>query len=221
MTTLLDEPLASLIEAHPDAAVSPEAGALVARMASLAFSVATASGQPDVLRTLAAGTPTALLSAFAELVAAYSPANPGARLALRGRLALAEALERTGGLWRADEAQAALGVGRATLQSWRDGRKVLALPLPGGSFGYPVAQFAPPASDLARPRPQPGLAAVLAAAGDALTSQELFLLLATSQPALAGQTGFEALAAGGGSEVAALVAHLTTPADAGAPPAAA
>lgn len=224
MPTILEEPLGALVDAPADTKVSPEAGALVARMAALAFSVATGSETLDVLRTLAAESPAAFLRAFAELTLNIAPGDATARVALRARLELAGALERTGGLWEADEAQRVLGVKRATLQQWRDSRKVLALPRTGGSYGYPVAQFAAPASDVERPRPYSGMTPVLQAAGDAFTPQELFLLLATPQPALAraggpARSGFEAIAAGDVDHVVSLMTYLTRPTDTGAPPA--
>jgi hypothetical protein len=222
MATLLDQPLEALLDAPGVTDVSPQVEAFVARVATLALTVGAASATAAVTRALAAGTPEALLGVFADLLAMRSPSAPGAEAALRGRIALAEVIRQSGGLWRADEAPARLGVTRATLQAWRDGQKVLALRLGDASYGYPVAQFAPPASDLAHPRPLAGLAEVLAAVGDRLSAEEVAALLATPQPALAGaggapRSGFEALAAGDVALVVGLVEHVVTPADEGAP----
>lgn len=149
--------------------------------------------------------------------------TPEAEARLRGELAIGEALERTGGMWRADEAQARLHVSRAALHAWRSGGRVLALALADGSFGYPVAQFVPAAVDTSPPRPHPELPAVLAA-GRALTPYELFGFLATPQPTLAAdaapdqpRTGFEALHAGDAGQVIDLLGYLTTADDAAAP----
>jgi len=222
MATLLNEPLANLLDTPGITDVSAQVEALVVRMASLALTVADAAPAAAVTRALAAASPEAFLAAFAELLVARGVTAPGALAMLRGRIALADVLKESGGLLRADEAQARLGVTRATLQSWRDTKKILALPLSDGSFGYPVAQFAPPATDLERPRPLPGIADVLAAAGDALAPSELIALLAARRDAFAGadgrpRTGFAALAEGDVGLVVGLVAHVTTPADEGAP----
>lgn len=221
--TLLDEPLAALIDAPGVTEVSPQVGAFVARIATLALTVGAASASPALNRALAAGTPESLLGAFADLLAAHGVSAPGAQVALRGRIAVADVVRQAGGLWRAEEAQRRLGVTRATLQTWRAQRKVLALAMDDGSFGYPVVQFAAPPTDLGRPRPLPGLGAVLAAVGDRLAAEETLALLATPQPALGAvngvaRTGFAALAAGDVAHVVALAEHVVTPADEGAPP---
>lgn len=226
MTAFFDQPVGEMIETGRNGKVAPEAQAVVARMAQMAYDVATSVGKGDLLRALSTSSPTAFLGVFAELMSTCAPASTHALNALKGRLALAQAVEASGGVWKSDEAQEHLAVSRATLQSWRDGQRVLALPLGDGSFVYPVAQFAPPASDLERPRPNPAIADVLRAAGDAIAPQELFLVLATPQPALAVEhggaprSGFEALRAGDGDLVASLVTHLVTPSDEGAPAAA-
>lgn len=224
MSTFFDQPLGAMLASPSGEKVAPEAEAVVARMAQMAFDVATSVGKGELLRALATSSPSAFLGVFAELLATVSSPSAGTIDALRGRLSLAEALERTGGLWRSDEAQGALSVSRATLQAWRDGGRVLALPLGDGSFGYPVAQFLPPTSDIERPRAHPAMAGILRAAGETLGAQELFLILSAPQPALGGpdgapRTGFQAMRAGDAELVQALVTHLVTPADQGAPPA--
>lgn len=225
MATLLDQPLHALLDA-PAARVSPQAEAFIARVANLAYEVATDTPPAALTRALAAGSSAAFLRELVALVRARGVATPEGEARLRGELAIGEALERTGGLWRADEAQGALQVSRAALHVWRSAGRVLALPLADGSFGYPVAQFAAAAADTAPPRPHPALPAVLAA-GSSLTAYELFGLLATPQPTLAAEeapdrprTGFEALHAGDAAQVVDLLVHLTTPDDADAPPSA-
>jgi hypothetical protein len=219
MTALLEQPLKALIGAPGVTDVSPQVEAFTARMATLALLVGGTSSSSALTKALAAGSDEAFLGAFAELMAARGASAPGAQTLLRGRIALASALERSGGLWGADEAQAQIGVSRATLQNWRDTKKVLALQLSDGSFGYPVAQFAAPETDVDHPRPLPGMMDVLETASSGLTAAELIALLATQQPALGDRTGFQALAANDTAAVVALVAHVVTPADAGAPPA--
>lgn len=222
MATLLDQPLHAFLEG-PAGQVSPQGEAFVVRVASLAYQVAADTPPAALTRALASGSATAFLRELVALVLARGVSTPEAEARLRGELAISEALERTGGLWRADEAQTALRVSRAALHAWRSTGRVLALPLADGSFGYPVAQFVPAAADTAPPRPHPALPAVLAAAGR-LTPYELFGLLATAQPALAAadapdrpRTGFEALRAGDGPHVVDLLIFLTTVDDAGAP----
>lgn len=224
MLTLLERSLLELVDA-PSRRVSPEAEAFVVRLATLAYDLAMATSTRALAPALATSSSAALMRAVSELLLTQRSASPEAEALLRGELLVADALERTGGLWRADAAQAALGVSRAALHDWRAARRVLALPLADGSFGYPVAQFAPAASDVDAPRPHRGMAAVLEAAGT-LTPHELFVFLATPQPALgengpagtAPRTGFEALAAGDDERVADLVAFLMTPDDASAEP---
>jgi hypothetical protein len=222
VTAIFDQTLGAVVAAPAGTKVAPEAEAVVARMAQLAFDVASSAGKGELMRALSTGSSVAFLRVFSELLVSASDPSTAAIEALRGRLSLAESVEQSGGLWRADEAQAALGVTRATLQTWRDGGRVLALPQGDGSFAYPVAQFLPPATDLERPRPDPAIGDVIRVAGDTLGVHELFLLLAAPQPALpsasgAPRTGFEALRAGDGALVAALVTHVVTPGDQGAP----
>jgi hypothetical protein len=157
-----------------------------------------------------------------DVFAAHQPHDLRAVLRLKGRAELLRALEESGGLWRADEAQQQLRVGRAALQAWRRDHKVLALPLPDGSFGYPIAQFAPPDSDLQAPRPFPVIETVLERVGEALTAEELFLLLATPQDVLASssgasRSGFECMADGDEALVLAMLEHVLSGDDEGSP----
>lgn len=221
MSALLKKPLEALVDA-PETPASDLAEALTVRMASLTLSIGAAAGRGELLRALSAGSATQFLSAVVDVFAAHQPHDLRAVLRLKGRAELLKALEESGGLWRADEAQEQLRVGRAALQAWRRDRKVLALPLPDGSFGYPIAQFAPPDSDLQAPRPYPAIETVLQFVGDALTAEELFLLLATRQDALASPDGewrsaFECIAVGEGALVLALLEHVLGGSDDGEP----
>ncbi len=227
MTALLDQSLGSLLEqpASP-AQASDLAQALTVRMARLAFSVGAGAARGELAQVLAAGSPAAFFRAFVDVFAAHQPHDVRALLLLKGRAEVLSALEASGGLWRADEAQKQLRVGRASLQAWRDDRTVLALPLPDGSFGYPVAQFAAPPSDLHPPRPYPAITTILQRANGRLTAEEVFLLLATPQEALvddpatldgAWPTGFQCLARGDAERVIALVEFVVRDSDEGAP----
>jgi hypothetical protein len=223
MAKLIDQPLSAFLSPEQADRLGPEGEAVVARIAQMAASISLTMGRTELLSALSASTPAAFLSVLAERMAGASAPSLSALETLRGRIALAEAVERTGGLWRADEAQRELDVSRATLQSWRDGGRVLALPLGDGSYGYPIVQFVRPSSDLESPRPHPDLVKILGAAGEALQVPELFQVLAAPQPTLAdsagrARTGFEAMHGGEADLVAAMIAHLVTPADAGAPP---
>lgn len=227
MNALLDQPLGTLLEhtASPTPA-SDLAEALTVRMARLAFSISAGAGRGELAQVLAAGSPAAFFRAFVDVFAAHQPHDVQALLLLKGRVEVLSALEASGGLWRADEAQKQLRVGRASLQAWRDDRTVLALPLPDGSFGYPVAQFAAPPSDLHPPRPYATIKTVLQRADSRLAAEEVFLLLATPQEALADDpaapesawpTGFQCLARGDAERVIALVAFVVRDSDEGAP----
>jgi hypothetical protein len=222
MSVLLDRPLGMLLDLRDVPDLRPEVEAFVVRVAELALQVAQAAPAGALATALASTSPVTLLGTAADLLIASNAVSPAAGALVRGRLLVAALLEATGGLWSAGDAQAQLDVSRATLKSWRDERKVLALPLGEQGCGYPVVQFARPATDLERPRPHRGMSDVLQAAGDALTPAELFALLATPQPALNDQTGWQALASGDPGarmRVAALVKHVATPADVGASPA--
>ena len=121
MTAIFDQTLGAMVAAPAGTKVAPEAESVVARMAQLAFDVASSAGKGELMRALSTGSSVAFLRVFAELLVSASGPSTAAMEALRGRLSLAEAVELSGGLWRADEAQAALGVARATLHAWRDG----------------------------------------------------------------------------------------------------
>ncbi len=223
MSSMLDQPLSALLEPGQAGKLGPEGEAVVARLAQMAATIALTMGKSELLIALSASTPAGFLGVLAERLACAAPPNESALEALRGKVALAETIRSSGGLWRADEAQRELHVSRATLQAWRDNRRVLALPMGDGSFGYPVVQFTRPSSDLEAPKPHPAMANVLEAAGDRIEAPELFLVLASPQPALAkpggeARTGFEAMHEGDAASVVGLIRHLVTPADEGAPP---
>jgi hypothetical protein len=217
MTALLEKPFGEIIDATPAPPTPSEelAQALAARMAAETYRVAAhAISAAD----LAATSLPDLVALVARFVGELSIGTTRARVAMRGQVALMEALERSGGVWQADEAQEQLDVTRETLRRWRDDRKVLALPTATGSFRYPVGQFARSHGDDEPFRPLAGLNDVLARIGDRLTPEETLLLLATPQRAWEGRSGFAALANGDMKDVIQFVTHVVKPQDADAPP---
>lgn len=224
MASLLDQPLGNVLGVSSQAdSISPSVEAFVTRIAGVALELAQGAAPAALAKALASVSNAALVGAFGELLTLDAPSSHvKIRALLRGRVALVELLEASGGVWSAEEATTNLGRSRASLQKWRDGKRVIALRQADGSYKYPVAQFAPSTTDLGKPVPLPGIQGVLAAAGTALTPEELVALLATSHASLQGsdrqaRTGFEALAAGDADIVIDLVRHVATPADAEAP----
>ena len=114
-----------------------------------------------------------------------------------------------------------MGVGRSTLQAWRDKQRVMVLPRSDGSFAYPIAQFEPPTADTGRPRPYATIGEIQRLVGDRMSAEELICVMATPQEMLARRgimrTPFAAIAHGDGSLVLALLDHLLTSSDEGAP----
>lgn len=224
MPTILDQSLGDLLDVSSESeTISPSVEAFVTRVAGLALELAQGAPPASLVRALGAVTNAGFVSAFAELLMFEGPrSNDRLQSLLRGRVALAELVESTGGMWSAAEAEKYLGRTRATLQNWRDQRRVIALRQGDGSYKYPVVQFAPAPTDLEPPAPLLGLSEVLTTAGDALTPEELVAVLASPQEMLTAadgrpRTGFEALAAGDADRVVALLRHVVTPADDGAP----
>jgi hypothetical protein len=247
MPTLLDEPLRALLD-EPDAdRASLPVQALAVRAARLAYEIGVHLPESAVVRALAAPNNATLLDALATLLLADATVAPlqGTdvsasiegrederraifRARFQGHLQLRRLLDDTGGLLRADEAQELLGVSRTALQQWREGRRILALPV-GGTFAYPAAQLVPAGTDLEPPRPVAGLTEVLQAAGDALHPAELFAFLATPQAAFGTsapqdpqhprpwRSGFDALRGGDAAIVVRAVRAWSVPSDDGAP----
>ena len=120
---------------------------------------------------------------------------------------LREALQRTGEVYPAETLQQLMGVTRQVLYNWRKQRKILALRDKHDDFAYPQVQF------IAAPHPDrpialhPDLRMILQE-GAMLTPTELFIFLATPQPALGNQTGWDLMHAGRSDEVVALLRHV-------------
>ena len=221
---MIDQPLRTLVQADAgEARLSPIEEAVVVRVATMVYELVQRASPAAVMTAAASGSNAALVGALADLVGAEAASpDPIAAARLRGQVAVATRLTESGGVWGADEAIDQLRVTRSTLQNWRTARRVIALERDDGSFAYPVAQFEPPRSDLQAPRPYPAMATIGACAKDALSAEELVVLLATPHERLgtgtrAARTGFEALADGDASLVIDLVADVARPADADAP----
>jgi hypothetical protein len=201
---------------------SPIAESVAARAAGLAAALVDRASPATLLNAASAPTDSAFLGAMADLLLETAYPDSVASARLRGRIALARAIEQAGGLWTADQAQHELGVKRSTLQNWRDDGRVLALAAADGSFLYPIAQFEPPATDLTRPRPFPAIAAITAKASNTLSSEELIALLCVPQPMLSDANDlaispFDALARGREDSVLAMLDWLREDPDADAP----
>lgn len=223
MASILDRPLGSVLGVSAKAdSISPAVEAFVTRIAGVALELAQGASPAALAKALASVSSAALVGAFGELLTVEAPgSNVKIRALLRGRVAVVQLLEASGGVWSAEEATTNLGRSRAALQKWRDGRRVIALKQADGSYKYPVAQFAPAMTDLGKPVPLSGIQDVLAVAGDVLSPEELVALLATPNEILGTsggrRTGFEALADGDVDAVVAMVRHVVTADDAGAP----
>ena len=171
----------------------------------------------------AAGSNAALVRAISELVITESPASEAWEAAmLRGRVALGEILEASGGVWSTEEVMTHLAVTRQSLHQWRSTGRVLALPRAGNTFVYPVAQFVPAAADTGVPRPHPAIRWINERVDGRMSPEELVAFLATPQEMLAGSdaqpvTPFAALAAGEEEAVRRSLEWVLTPADADAP----
>jgi hypothetical protein len=227
MTTIFDRPLGDLIANASQRRATHDAGEiLIARMASLVYDLVQRAPRSAVLQAAASGSSVGMIGAVVELLRYETPSSDDrVRSMLTGRVALAKALQESGGILLADEAPGHLSVTRATLQNWRDKGRVLALQVADGSFVYPVGQFEQPSNDATHPRPYKAIEEIRKTAGDWLTVDELIGLLVSRQDFLANadgaRTGFQALADGDAARVIEMVRHVATPADEGAPPLAA
>jgi len=223
MTTILNRPLGDFItKANRHGATHDAGEILIARIASLVYDLVQRAPRSAVAQAAASGSSVGMIGAVVELLQYETPSTDDRlRAMLTGRVALAKALQESGGILLADEATDRLSVSRATLQNWRDKGQVLALQVADGSFVYPVGQFEQPSHDATRPRPYKAIEEIRKTAGDWLTVDELIGLLVSRQDFLASadgaRTGFQALADGDAARVIEMVRHVATPADEGAP----
>ena len=224
MPTMLRQHFLEALGAHEGEADLPAASEIfLLRSMRMLYDLTLRAPQSALMEAAASGSNAALLRSISELVLTESPASEAwEAVMLRGRVALAEAVEATGGVWSTEVALERLQVSRQTLLNWRRERRVLALPRAGNTFVYPVAQFAAPGSDADVPRPYEVIQQIALRVGAHLTPEELVGLLATPQDMLARDDGhpmtpFAAIAAGAGDDVLRLVDWFVTPADDGAP----
>jgi hypothetical protein len=125
--------------------------------------------EEDLLKAVAAQSPP---ETFAEIVlAAPEPReHDWSDLLLRGATAKREIVAAAGGLLSSSEAAALLHISVPGVKQRVQRRAVLAVPLPGGQWGFPARQFDE------QGRVRPGVAAV-AAAGAALDPWVLLSIL--------------------------------------------
>jgi hypothetical protein len=217
MSSILDKPLHTFLGEAQDADLPAASQAFVARTAALAALIARQAGTAAVTEALAMGPHEAFVAALVHLLGSFGvPASPEAQVRAQGRIALAQIIERNGGVWRSDEAQRHLGVSRETLREWRSAGKVLALPVEGGTFVYPVAQFVTQ-GHLARPRPHPAIADAVRILGATQPVEMIVYTLGTRRYPYADKdggeprTGFEALRAGDTERVLEHLKRLVMP----------
>jgi len=98
----------------------------------------------EVLRAVEAQSPA---ETIAEILAATPETRSSSEfdwseLLLRGAEAKSRIAELAGGLLSSSEAAAILGISVPGVKQRMDRRKLLAVPLPGGQWGFPALQFA-------------------------------------------------------------------------------
>ena len=219
---MFDQRMGDVVSIPGRPAPTPEVEALVVRLARLARDAFGEAPEASVLDALASASDVGLLTIFAHVVSLRPvEAHPVMDAILRGQLAVAELIARSGGLWSADVAMEKLDVSRQTLANWRRSWRVLAIPRLE-TFEYPVAQFRPAGGRGMRPEPYTEMREILLIAGGQLAPIEVLSVLATPQDALATadgapRTGFTALHEGHGQHVIAFVRMLVRRDDEDAP----
>lgn len=115
--------------------------------------------EDDLLKAVAAQSPS---ETFAEIMLATPEAgeHDWSELLLRGAAAKSEIMEAAGGLLSSSEAAALLKISVPGVKQRVQRRGLIAVPLPGGQWGFPARQF-----DRGG-RVRPGVAAVAAAGAD-------------------------------------------------------
>ncbi|MBD0321692.1 MAG: hypothetical protein ICV87_15255, partial [Gemmatimonadetes bacterium] len=115
--------------------------------------------EEDLLRAVAAQSPS---ETFAEIMLATPEPreHDWSELLLRGAVAKGEIMEAAGGLLSSSEAAALLKISVPGVKQRVQRRALLAVPLPGGQWGFPARQFDRDG------RVRPGLAAVAAAGAE-------------------------------------------------------
>ncbi|HEX8675269.1 MAG TPA: hypothetical protein VF710_25465 [Longimicrobium sp.] len=115
--------------------------------------------EEDLMKAVAAQSPS---ETFAEIMlAAPEPReHDWSELLLRGAAAKSEIMEAAGGLLSSSEAAALLKISAPGVKQRVQRRALLAVPLPGGQWGFPARQFDRDG------RVRPGVAAVAAAGAE-------------------------------------------------------
>ncbi len=115
--------------------------------------------EEDLLKAVAAQSPS---ETFAEIMLATPEAgeHDWSELLLRGAAAKSEIMEAVGGLLSSSEAASLLKITVPGVKQRVQRRAVIAVPLPGGQWGFPARQFDRDG------RVRPGVAAVAAAGAD-------------------------------------------------------
>lgn len=115
--------------------------------------------EEDLLKAVAAQSPS---ETFAEIMLATPEAgeHDWSELLLRGAAAKSEIMEAVGGLLSSSEAAALLKITVPGVKQRVQRRAVIAVPLPGGQWGFPARQFERDG------RVRPGVAAVAAAGAE-------------------------------------------------------
>lgn len=98
----------------------------------------------EVMRAVEAQSPA---ETIAEILAAtpetrFAAGEDWAELLLRGAEAKRQIAEMVGGLLSSSQAAAVLGISVPGVKQRMDRHKLLAVPLPGGQWGFPALQFA-------------------------------------------------------------------------------
>jgi hypothetical protein len=115
--------------------------------------------EEDLLKAVAAQSPS---ETFAEIMLATPEAgeHDWSELLLRGAAAKSEIMEAVGGLLSSSEAAALLKITVPGVKQRVQRRALIAVPLPGGQWGFPARQFERDG------RVRPGVAAAVAAGAD-------------------------------------------------------
>lgn len=98
----------------------------------------------EVLRAVEAQSPVETIAEIliATPEARFGAENDWAELLLRGAEAKRQIGELVGGLLSSSQAAAVLGISVPGVKQRMDRHKLLAVPLPGGQWGFPALQFA-------------------------------------------------------------------------------
>ena len=143
---LVDEAGSSDVSEHGSLAVSVSVrSSLVGRVDRWLRQSLDRMSDDEVLKVIEAQSPA---ETIAEILVATpetraSAENDWAELLLRGAQAKRQIAELAGGLLSSSHAAEVLGISVPGVKQRMDRQKLLAVPLPGGQWGFPALQFAP------------------------------------------------------------------------------